>query len=214
MPLWDADNRLADDRCAILARLRDNESLQAYTFYDKYGRCGRDCGERSTKLREFSTMQPNVVFWDGFGISPCEVGADSALKHDSAWTSAKERQQLPKRVFTSAPDLSRGDIVNACAESALISGEDTTELRQCSRLSEVAYDRFVPGVDVQCAEHVVPAWTWGGDSSRDIARSPEFLEQIGYVVDASKNFTCYGDRRNGPQQTASTVVDESDNLLA
>lgn len=191
MPLWDADNRLADDKCAILTRLRDNESLNAYRFYDPYGRCTKPCEDRKKALSEFATHQPKMHFWDGYGISPCDVEGDSRLKHQAKWTNAKERQQLPKRVFTSAPDLSRGE-VHANTESVLISGQDTSSLKHCGKLAEVTFDRFVPGVEVQCVESIIPTWTWGGDSSRDITRSKEFLASIGYDVDpARKHYTCY-----------------------
>ena len=190
MPLWDADNRLADDKCALLARLRDNEALSAYRFYDPYGRCTTPCTERQRMLSSFAARHPSMQYRDGFGMAPCDVDGDSALKHSSRWTNAKERQQLPKRVFTSAPDLARGS-ANTSTESALLSGEDTAALRQCSRLSELNFGRFDPNVDVQCAEHVVPPWTWGGASSRDITRSPEFLASIGYQSDPVCGFTCY-----------------------
>lgn len=202
MPLWDADNRLADDKCAILSRLRDNESLNAYRFYDPYGRCTKSCTDRKQSLTGFASQHPNLRFQDGFGISPCEVDGDSKLKHESKWTNAKERQQLPKRVFTSAPDLSRGEFY-ANTESVLISGQDTSSLKHCSKLAEVTYDRFVPGVDTQCAEHIIPPWTWGGDSSRDITRSKGFLESIGYQTD--EQYTCY--------KPVLEKSDDSDNLL-
>jgi hypothetical protein len=189
MPLWDADNRLVDDPCAILARLRDNESISSYKFYDAFGRCGRTCKDRKDALSQFAGHHPTMQYWDGYGIAPCDVDGDSQLKHDSRWTNPKEKQQLPKRVFTSVPDLARGK-GHVNVESMLISGEDTSDLKQCARLAEVPFDRFNPGVQVQCVDHIVPTWTWGGDSSRDITRTPAFLKSIGYDVDAETSFTC------------------------
>ena len=191
MPLYDADNRLAGDRCAIMTRLRDNESILEYNMYNSYTGCTKTpCEERKKKLQDFSAGYPNLRFTDGYGIAPCDVDGDSRLRHDAQWTNPNYRQQLATRVFCAAPDLSRGS-PQAAAESPLLSGEDTTMLRQCQRLVEVNYDRWVPNVDVQCADHVVPPWTWGGDSSRDIARSRPFLESIGYKLEDG-GFTCYG----------------------
>lgn len=190
MPLYDADNRLADDQCAVMARIRDNESILAYNLYDKYGQCGKSCGDRKDKLRDFSVRHPNLRFWDGYGMAPCDVDGDSKLRHEAQWTNAKERQQLATRVFGAAPDLSRGE-ARPNVESTLISGQDTSYQRQCQKLAEVTWDRFTPNVDVQCVDHIIPTWTWGGDASRDIARSRQFLESIGYRV-AENGFTCSG----------------------
>jgi hypothetical protein len=189
MPLYDADNRLADDQCAILTRLRDNESILAYSLYDKYGMCGKQCKDRKEKIREFSTQHPNLRYWDGYGMAPCDVDGDSQLKHEAKWTNPRSRQQLSTRVFGAAPDLSRGEVMPNI-ESTLIAGGDTSYQRQCGRLAEQDWDRFAPNVDVQCVEHIVPQWTWGGDSSRDIARSKDFLETIGYRLEDG-GFTCY-----------------------
>jgi hypothetical protein len=212
MPLWDADNRLADDKCAILARLRDNDSLLEYRFYDPYGRCKTPCQDRKRMLANFAAHHPNLHFWDGYGIAPCDVEGEGQLNHASAWTNAKERQHLPKRVFTSAPNLARG-IIQPNTESVLISGEDTSSLRECGRLAERDFDRFVPGVQVQCVEHTVPSWTWGGDSSRDITRSKDFLASIGYTVDEDKHFTCYSQASTHPTKTATAGLDDDDDDL-
>jgi hypothetical protein len=191
MPLYDADARLSDDKCAIITRLRDNQSMIAYRLFDPHAVCSKDCKERQTQLKEFATDHPMLQFRDGFGLSPCDVDGDSDLRNNAAWTNPKCRQQLPARVFGAAPDLSRG-LVRPNTESVLVQGQDTTILRQCGRkLSEVDYNRFGIGIDVQCADHVVPPWQWGGESSRDIARSREFLESIGYKLDQDSEATCY-----------------------
>jgi hypothetical protein len=219
MPLWDADNRLKDDKCAILTRLRDNEAVLDYWFYDPYKQCAGSCEDRKGQLSSFATRHTNMRFWDGYGIAPCDVDVDDRFRHDKSWTCPKERQQLPKRIFTSVPDLSRGQ-VHANTESMILSGEDTSSQRQCSHLAERNYDRFVPGVAVQCVEHVVPSWTWGGDSSRDITRSKEFLSSIGYSLDEGKNFTCAvnrtqtTDKSSGSGSDSMVMLNEDDDLLA
>lgn len=188
MPLYDADNRLADDPCAVLTRARDNESILEYNLYDQFGNCGTNCTDRKEKLRDFASDYPNLRFMDGHGFAPCDVDNDSRLRQASRWTHSRNRQQLANRVFTAVPDLARG-VLYPNIESTLLSAQDTTLLRQCHRLGEQTWSRFTPNVDVQCADHIIPSWTWGGDSSRDIARSKEFLASIGYKVTAD-NFTC------------------------
>ena len=188
MPLNDADNRLADDRCAIMNRMRANEAIINHTLLDVHGSCDTPCKDRKAKLRNFAAAHPTLQFVDGFGLAPCDVDEDSALKHKQTWTNPRYRQQLRTRVFGAIPDLARG-APKPATESILISGQDTTYMRQCSRLAEMNWDRFAPNVDVQCEEHVIPEWTWGGDSSRDISRSKEFLQSIGYQVDTRTGFT-------------------------
>lgn len=188
MPLYDADNRLSDDPCALMNRMRANDAILQHTLLNVYGTCDKTCEERKEKLKTFASMHPTLQFVDGYGLAPCDVDEDSALRHEQKWTNPKYRQQLRTRVFGAAPDLARGTPKPA-TESILISGQDTTHARQCARLAEVNWDRFAPNVHVQCEEHIIPEWTWGGESSRDISRSREFLQSIGYNVDEETGFT-------------------------
>lgn len=180
--LFDAEHRLGSDRCALLARVRDNQSVLDYVLYDEYGICGTDCKERQSKLAAFASDHPSLLFVDGKGPAPCDIDRDSLLRQGKAWTHAKQRQQLRNRVFTSAPDLARGRGYPTL-ESALLSAQDTTIIKQCNRLGEKSFDRFTPNVDVQCVQNIIAPWTWGGDSSRDIARSKEFLQSIGFSLE-------------------------------
>ena len=184
MPLYEADSRLADDRCAILNRLRDNQSLVEYRLFDPFARGAtlEQCRARQAKLRDFAADQASLRYVDGYGVAPCDIDGDSRLRRqtDSA-RNARERQTLRKRVFGAAPDRSRG-LPRPTAESMLVFGQDTARDRQCQHAAEATWDRFHPCVDVQHATPI-PDDPLTGVSSRDIARSREFLRAIGYDDD-------------------------------
>lgn len=194
MPLYDANDNLRADPCAREARQLENDSVLAYHLYDKYGVCNRRststsasssslCKERQQKLQQFALESPNLRYWDGYGsVNACSIDRVAYSKADNT-KAVGERQSLPHRVFVAAPDISRASSSGRSApdvESDLRSSRDTSVYKRCGRLSEVTLHRLVPNVDVQCAEHAVPEFPWGGESSRDIARTPEFLRSLGY----------------------------------
>ena len=182
--LYEPGGRLADDPCAMYARMLENEALSQYTLYDRYDACRLPCGERRQAITHAMLAHPTLQAQDGFGPSACEIDADSAARHDAAWTNSKDRQQLPSRVFTAVPDLSRGRPF-PCIESRLSTGPtDTTLVRHCAaRLAEVDFDRFQPGgVDVQDVRKIVLPGARGGESSRLLSRDPAFLRSMGYDV--------------------------------
>lgn len=198
MPLYDADNRLTADACAVRARDNDNLSIAAYSL---------------AKLRADAPPTTHVVanrnlrLWDGYGVTPAgAIDNDSQMRVDSEVTHHRHKIQLATRVFTASPDLSHGQ-ASPELEAQLVSGLSTTRrasdasaLSPCPRareqqckqqldtrvhekLAEREWDRFDPAVRPVSVANVVPPWTNGGAPSRDIARSDDFLRGMGYVHD-------------------------------
>ena len=115
--------------------------------------------------------------WDGYG-----QGASSACIRKDSCMRPRARKQLSTRVFVALPDLARGgaqDAAMAAAESVVLTSGFADSCLPTPRVSlgDTAFDRFDP---VLCmsgmpdVKHIVPAWTAGGASSRDIARSLPF----------------------------------------
>lgn len=181
MPLFDNTGRLAYDDCALKAKDNQNASIIDYRTYDAYMNAGSDCTDRFSKINDFAMTHRNLTFRDGYGFHGCRVDADSRLKLEAELTNERFKQQLFPRVFGAVPDLAKGRLLPN-VESRLIHGVDTTSDRQCNRTAEKQLFRPVPCVDVQRVENIVPTWTWGGDSSREIARSPAFLNMLGFTV--------------------------------
>jgi hypothetical protein len=190
MPLYDADNRLTADTCAVQMRDNGNASIASYTL---------------TNLRAAHSSDPlsvaaehrNLWSWDGYGFNPAAVDGDSQLRVRSEVTHPRSKIQLPTRVFGAAPDLSHGQAdpememrvvgtrttvrPSSCPSKSDMAGGCGG--RVCDRLAERAWDRFVPGMRPVSVRHIVPPWVNGGAPSRDIARSDQFLQNLGYVND-------------------------------
>jgi hypothetical protein len=108
------------------------------------------------------------------------VDQDSSRKLDpNTWTRVKCRQQLSSRIFQAVPLLARGTSLPAL-ESRIQSGLDTSMSKDCAYLAEKAWDTFHPSRDSPGWPSGVVPWSQGGQSSRDIARSPKFLKQQGF----------------------------------
>jgi hypothetical protein len=191
MPLYDADNRLTADDCAVRLRDNGNASIASYTLTNLRAASSSDPLARAAQHR-------NLWSWDGYGLNTAAIEGDSQLRVRSEVTHPRSKIQLPTRVFGAAPDLSHGQadpeletlIVGSRAALPSSSGCPAEgEVaggcggRVCDRLAERAWDRFMPGVHTVPAKHIVPPWVNGGAPSRDIARSDQFLKRIGYYHD-------------------------------
>jgi hypothetical protein len=186
MPLFDNTGRLGYDDCAVRAKNNQNASIIDYRTYDAYKNTRANCTRRFDELNAFAMANRNLTFRDGFGTHSCRVDADSKLKLEAELTNERFKQQLFPRVFGAIPDLARGRLLPN-VESRLIHGMDTSSDKQCNRTTEKQHFRPTPCVDVQRVENVVPQWTWGGASSREIARSPAFLNMLGFDVNGIKS---------------------------
>lgn len=177
---FDATNGLGSDACAIEARDLQNQGIT--TYMTSYLRPDATCDAReSASARAIETRSRTQ--WMGYGMDSCRVDEDSALRQaPGGLTNLRGRQQLSARTFLAVPDLSRGqqrgvaDDEGPGLQGALRTGMDTTLLNACSRVTEKDFRRFAPNVCPVGVEHIVPTfWVHGGASSRDIARSTEFL---------------------------------------
>lgn len=179
MPLYDAENHIASDPCALRARDDVNRGLLGYQIAQYRPACDdpSPCKDPRTAAVGHRNLRP----WDGFGIHACAIDGDSSLRNGSA-THPRQRTQLPKRIFSAVPNLARGTPAPD-VESRLFSGHSTSMHRTCDRLSEKAFDVFNPALSTVPVEHIVPTWTAGGAPSRSISRSPEFLQSMGFVHD-------------------------------
>lgn len=179
---FDGQNSISQDRCTLGLRDRGNTSAAAYTLTNLRDHCpderGQGVGE--THPLAIAARHRNLRVWDGYGVNTRAVAVDSAFTRDTDLTRPRQRTQLPKRVFTAAPDLSHG-VPAPDVEARIMAGvSSTAALRACAQqVTERDFDRFDPGVRTVDAKHIIPTWQRGGAPSRDIARSEPFLRSIG-----------------------------------
>lgn len=176
MPLYDNSGRLGSDLGAIDQRDAASRAAAAYALTS----LKREPSEALKTALSYRAMHAS----DGHGLPAAEVDGDSRMRLTAESTHSRTRLQLSTRVFTAAPDLSRGNRGSGAGDGR--AGADDLAmlvgaLRQkpCDSLSERDYDRFSPGVCTVGVEHIVPPWTAGGASSREIARSSRFQRALG-----------------------------------
>jgi hypothetical protein len=184
---FDEENHLSQDDCALLARTLVNKSIADYTLFNNFFTA--NCkGGQTEKISEFMTNNPNLHYRDGYGFaSSCGVDNDSELRNNSKMTHDREKIALCTRWYTAVPDLGRGGLIPNI-ESRLKYNEDTSDLRDCDRVTEKDFNRFIPlpkcmADNVQNPEHIVEKWTRGGDFTRDYVRSDGYLEKCGFYSD-------------------------------
>jgi hypothetical protein len=144
------------------------------------------CGDASRKpiadyilnsMREECAKMPSDVVYAN-NLQPARDGHGTCIRKD-ACMRPRARKQLSTRVFVALPDLAHGGVQDAgmaAAESiAFTSGfADSCLPAPRASLGDVDFDRFDPVLCMPDVKHIVPAWTAGGASSRDIARSLPF----------------------------------------
>lgn len=174
-PLFDLENRLAHDECALADRQRQSDDMSAYSLASFYSTNLPACDKRVAQL---AACHNNLRFRDGFGpANGCVIDADSAARLGGELTNSPNRQQLAARVFQGGPHLERGDI-QPDKEAALVQAEISRDRRPCLENSMI--DRFVPLIP--CLEStvqnpdtiVVSSWRWGGDDTRAWVREADY----------------------------------------
>lgn len=174
MKFFDWENKISMDPCALLTKERENESIHDYRTYNFYQ--DGDCEESARRVQEFAMEYPNLRFRNGYGVaSSCTIDDDSKLRYSSEVTHGPERRQYQTRSFQAVPAFNRG----SCApntESFLINGLDTTPLRQCDRLAERNFDRFIPLLScvekhIEASALALPKTHTIGENSRDMVRN-------------------------------------------
>lgn len=170
--IFNWENKLSQDACAQLSRQRENEGINDYVMFNFYK---EDCKKTAEKLEKFAYDNPNLRFRYGYGVADaCVIDNDSVSRYSTELTHGPEKQQLQMRNFHAVPDFSRGTLAPN-TESLLINGLDTSGERECDRLTEKDFNRFVPYVDcfdkfIENAAIALPEMNSIGANSRDIVR--------------------------------------------
>ena len=137
---------------------------------------------------KFALNNRNLRCWSGGpGVSGSEIDVDSVFRNEKDEGSEPRPQQLRTRVFHGVPDKRRGKY-RPGIELRLQKGRATSMPRYESEIdaTEQQFDVFHPTVEMPSVEHIIPPWTRGGTSSREINRSPAFLKALGYEWNKDK----------------------------
>jgi hypothetical protein len=181
---FDQFARLVDDECALVTREYQNRSMGDYMLYNSYvtSQCKKDKKEFDT----FVTQNPNLRFKDGFGfLNGCVVDTDSELRNGAKFTNEKEKSQLCTRWDQAVPSYNKGGLI-VNVDSRMKFAEDTSAIRDCDRLTEKDFNRFIPltpclAQTVQNTDHIIPKFTWGGSATRNYVQDNQYLEQCGFM---------------------------------
>lgn len=174
MRYFESQNRLTSDDCAVLAKDRENQSIIDYETYNFFN--NGNCEETDKKLMDLAMEHPNLRFRNGYGsANACTIDLETQIKYEPrALTHGPERRQYRVRNFTAVPDISRGPLAPNF-ESMLMPGEDTHTIRQCDRVTEKDFQRFVPYLDciekfITLESQAIPEMQTIGVNSRDLVR--------------------------------------------
>lgn len=180
MRVYNHENRLTTDKCAYLNHELQNKSIHDHTFENFY--FTKDC--KCDVLDDF-LIDNNMVIKDGYGFSTgCVIDNDSDLRLKAIWTNEREKVQLCTRWNQGVPNINKGGFIPNI-ESLMKNGDDTSDIRNCDRITEKNFDRFVPLVGclastVQNANNIVEPWVRGGIHTRNDVRSSEYLQKCGF----------------------------------
>ena len=185
--------RMEYDDCEMKNRYNETTNPGKYSLFNFHS-----CKCKASDIEKVANNQPNVYFKDGYGwtgLNGCIVDNDSNLrfKDCNKLTKFGEKNQLFHRPYLSVPFMGRG-IGNACLETQLKPGEDTSQKKQCNSLSGNYKDNnFIPLIpsiknNIQKPEHIIHdsalnGWIRGGLPSRQIVRN------INYIGDGGKLYT-------------------------
>ena len=183
MKLFENSSSLGNDSCAVNAKEYQNVSINDYNLWNTYS---YKCHETAEKeVSEFAANNLNLNFRNGYGFTTsCHVDNDTQVRLNGKITHEKAKTQLFQRFYQANPALYKGKTVPNL-ESRLLHSEDTTQIRECNKISEKDFDRFIPLVPclsetVQNAKVVVEPWTHGGDNSRLLMRDSQHLKKCGW----------------------------------
>lgn len=176
--LFDLNQSIGDDDCALQSRDLFNESGFDYRVQNFYGK------ERD-RLIDFATEQTNLRFQEGYGTpTSAVIDESSKIRHDFGW-SARGRTSLATRIYQAVPNLSHG-VPNPDVESDMFHVKHDMVSRV---VMESDLSRFIPLIEpikekVQNPDNIVPsAWVHGGADTRGQLREPEYLLQNGFRQD-------------------------------
>lgn len=183
---FDQFARLVDDECALVTREYQNQSIGDYMLYNSY--VTSQCKKDKKEFDNFVSQNPNIRFKDGFGfLNGCVVDTDSELRNGAKFTNEKTKSQLCTRWNQAVPSYNKGGLI-VNVDSRMKLAEDTSALRDCDRLTEKDFNRFIPltpclAQSIQNPENIIPKWQWGGSASRQYVQDNQYLEQCGFMND-------------------------------
>lgn len=181
MRVFELENRLKTDNCAMNTTNLQNRSIEDYYLYNMYPTA--DCDASVQNLTDFMIDNPNLHFKDGYGFAnQCTVDMDSKFRMDpNSLTNFREKTQLCTRWHQAVPDFGHAGLVPN-VETALKFGEDTSYIRDCDRIAEKQLDVFIPfntcgliNKDVVGPSEVV------GVSTRDFVRNDDYARRCGLM---------------------------------
>ncbi len=185
MRIFDINNRLTDDDCAMATKENQNRSIEDYIMFNMYPTAVCDSGN-DTKLTQFMAENPNLRYRDGYGYAfDCTIDNDSKMRTDpNTVTHYRERQSLCSRWDQGVPNFGKGGLVPN-VESTLKFGQDTSYIRDCDRLAEKPLDVFIPFNTCGLINpDVVPPFSNGiaaGVSTRDFVRNDDYAKRCGLM---------------------------------
>jgi hypothetical protein len=182
-PMFDLENRLADDECALADKDRQSDEVSGYYLANFLTSNVPAC---SKKVNDVANCHVNLRFRDGYGVAnACVIDADSNARLGARQTNSPHRQTYKNRVFHGHGMFFRGAIQPE-AEAALIHAEASRERRPCK--GDIPADRFTPLIPcieetTQNPRTVIMDQTWGGAATRSWVRDEDGLKACGYTHD-------------------------------
>jgi hypothetical protein len=180
MRVFELENRLKSDDCAINSYNLQNRSIEDYRLFNMYPTSA--CDASTGQLTDFMAANPNLRFRDGFGnVNKCTVDADSKIRNDpTKLTNFREKTQLCTRWYQAVPDFGHAGLVPN-VESALKLGEDTSYIKDCDRVMEKQFDVFIPFNTCGLINPDVVAPFEQGVSTRDFVRQDDYARRCGLM---------------------------------
>lgn len=200
-------NRTKDDACSQASHVFENQSQADYVLTNpihlrltgcagqQYSKkqCGADGTVSSAKghqkengncekAQDFALKHRNLRTWSGgSGIKQDEIDVDSYMRIESDSGLHSHPQQLSSRVFQAVPDRHRGR-PKPNTETQMLRSKSTTVKRREDDITptETSFDVFHPTLQMPSTKNIVSPIPRGGNSSREINRSPTFLKSLGY----------------------------------
>lgn len=176
--------RLVDDECALVTREYQNRSIGDYMLYNSY--VTSQCKKDKKEFDNFVSQNPNLRFKDGFGfLNGCVVDVDSELRNGAKFTNEREKSQLCTRWNQAVPSYNKGGLI-VNVDTRMKFAEDTSAIRDCDRITEKDFNRFIPltpclAKTIQDPEHIVPRFSWPGAATRNYVQDNQYLQQCGFV---------------------------------
>ncbi len=185
-PLFELENRLKDDECALADRVRQSDEASGYVLANFLASNVPGCDLR--RVTELAACHNNLHFRDGYGVAnACVIDADSTSRLGAAQTNNPHRigTCLKNRVFQGHAHFYRG-AVQPEQEAELIHSEMSRERRPCK--GDIPPDRFAPLLPclkevMQNPATVIMDQTRGGSNSRAWVRDEDALARCGYSKD-------------------------------